>query len=167
MCCTPFIIHDTVLCCASAISQRNNDENRDIGDRSLSLNRLPQTALYLLDGSELLLVIHGPGIIAGLFLPILGAVLDAMLILVKGSKITLTPVFDLQCDFLVLLKQRDGFKIRVLVEFDEGGRKEPSMFAVDGQVTTKVVIVRYPDAKDGDSTGAIVANTEAAAKGRG
>ncbi|GMP53063.1 hypothetical protein CsSME_00018648 [Camellia sinensis var. sinensis] len=39
------------------------------------------TATYLSSGSELLLEILGPGIIGGLFLPILGALPDAMLIL--------------------------------------------------------------------------------------
>lgn len=38
-------------------------------------------ATYLSDGSELLLDILGPGIIGGLFLPVLGALPDAMLIL--------------------------------------------------------------------------------------
>nr|DAD21138.1 TPA_asm: hypothetical protein HUJ06_022601 [Nelumbo nucifera] len=41
-------------------------------------------ASYLSDGSELLLAILGPGLIGGLFLPILGALPDAMLILVSG-----------------------------------------------------------------------------------
>ncbi|XP_050247778.1 sodium/calcium exchanger NCL-like [Quercus robur] len=41
-------------------------------------------AKSLSDGSELLLEILGPGIIGGLFLPILGALPDAMLILVSG-----------------------------------------------------------------------------------
>ncbi|XP_062011529.1 sodium/calcium exchanger NCL-like [Rosa rugosa] len=41
-------------------------------------------ATYLTNGSELLLEILGPGIIGGLFLPILGALPDAMLILVSG-----------------------------------------------------------------------------------
>ncbi|XP_059284032.1 sodium/calcium exchanger NCL-like [Lycium ferocissimum] len=41
-------------------------------------------ATYLSSGSELLLEILGPGIIGGLFLPILGALPDAMLILVSG-----------------------------------------------------------------------------------
>lgn len=41
-------------------------------------------ATYLSGGSELLLEILGPGIIGGLFLPILGALPDAMLILVSG-----------------------------------------------------------------------------------
>ncbi|KAH7860746.1 hypothetical protein Vadar_017591 [Vaccinium darrowii] len=41
-------------------------------------------ATYLSHGSELLLEILGPGIIGGLFLPILGALPDAMLILVSG-----------------------------------------------------------------------------------
>ncbi|KAM5586192.1 sodium/calcium exchanger NCL [Rosa sericea] len=41
-------------------------------------------ATYLSKGSELLLEILGPGIIGGLFLPILGALPDAMLILVSG-----------------------------------------------------------------------------------
>ncbi|KAM5586194.1 hypothetical protein ABKV19_005216 [Rosa sericea] len=41
-------------------------------------------ATYLSTGSELLLEILGPGIIGGLFLPILGALPDAMLILVSG-----------------------------------------------------------------------------------
>jgi len=38
-------------------------------------------ATYLSDGSELLLEILGPGVIGGLFLPILGALPDALLIL--------------------------------------------------------------------------------------
>ncbi|KAG6637234.1 hypothetical protein I3843_11G160600 [Carya illinoinensis] len=42
------------------------------------------SATYLSKGSELLLEILGPGIIGGLFLPILGALPDAMLILVSG-----------------------------------------------------------------------------------
>lgn len=41
-------------------------------------------ATYLSDGSELLLEILGPGVIGGLFLPILGALPDALLILVSG-----------------------------------------------------------------------------------
>lgn len=41
-------------------------------------------ATYLSNGSELLLEILGPGIVGGLFLPILGALPDAMLILVSG-----------------------------------------------------------------------------------
>ncbi|GAV64038.1 Na_Ca_ex domain-containing protein/EF_hand_5 domain-containing protein [Cephalotus follicularis] len=41
-------------------------------------------ATYLSNGSELLLEILGPGIIGGLFLPVLGALPDAMLILVSG-----------------------------------------------------------------------------------
>lgn len=40
-----------------------------------------QAATYLSSGSELLLEILGPGIVGGLFLPILGALPDAMLIL--------------------------------------------------------------------------------------
>lgn len=42
-------------------------------------------ATYLSDGSELLLEILGPGIVGGLFLPILGALPDAMLILGNSS----------------------------------------------------------------------------------
>lgn len=38
-------------------------------------------ATYLSGGSELLLEILGPGIVGGLFLPMLGALPDAMLIL--------------------------------------------------------------------------------------
>ncbi|KAL3821233.1 hypothetical protein ACJIZ3_007138 [Penstemon smallii] len=41
-------------------------------------------AMYLSEGSELLLEILGPGIVGGLFLPVLGALPDAMLILVSG-----------------------------------------------------------------------------------
>ncbi|XP_047316411.1 sodium/calcium exchanger NCL-like [Impatiens glandulifera] len=41
-------------------------------------------ATYLSNGSELLLEILGPGLIGGLFLPMLGALPDAMLILVSG-----------------------------------------------------------------------------------
>uniref|UniRef100_A0A2N9GHG9 Sodium/calcium exchanger membrane region domain-containing protein n=1 Tax=Fagus sylvatica TaxID=28930 RepID=A0A2N9GHG9_FAGSY len=41
-------------------------------------------ASYLSHGSELLLEILGPGIVGGLFLPILGTLPDAMLILVSG-----------------------------------------------------------------------------------
>uniref|UniRef100_A0A2P2JRC5 Uncharacterized protein MANES_15G090800 n=1 Tax=Rhizophora mucronata TaxID=61149 RepID=A0A2P2JRC5_RHIMU len=41
-------------------------------------------ATYLSSGSELLLEILGPGIVGGLFLPMLGAFPDAMLILVSG-----------------------------------------------------------------------------------
>lgn len=41
-------------------------------------------ATYLSSGSELLLQILGPGIIGGLFLPVLGALPDALLILVSG-----------------------------------------------------------------------------------
>uniref|UniRef100_A0A2N9FQ92 Sodium/calcium exchanger membrane region domain-containing protein n=1 Tax=Fagus sylvatica TaxID=28930 RepID=A0A2N9FQ92_FAGSY len=41
-------------------------------------------ASYLSNGSELLLEILGPGIVGGLFLPILGTLPDAMLILVSG-----------------------------------------------------------------------------------
>ncbi|XP_031101519.1 sodium/calcium exchanger NCL-like [Ipomoea triloba] len=41
-------------------------------------------ATYLSSGSELLLQLLGPGLIGGLFLPILGALPDAMLILVSG-----------------------------------------------------------------------------------
>ncbi|KAL6629413.1 hypothetical protein ACP70R_029178 [Stipagrostis hirtigluma subsp. patula] len=43
-----------------------------------------KAATYLSAGSELLLEILGPGIVGGLFLPILGALPDAMLILVSG-----------------------------------------------------------------------------------
>ncbi|GJN19446.1 hypothetical protein PR202_gb06725 [Eleusine coracana subsp. coracana] len=43
-----------------------------------------KSATYLSAGSELLLAILGPGIVGGLFLPILGALPDAMLILVSG-----------------------------------------------------------------------------------
>ncbi|KAI4322992.1 hypothetical protein L6164_022636 [Bauhinia variegata] len=43
-----------------------------------------KAATYLSNGSELLLEILGPGIVGGLFLPILGALPDAMLILVSG-----------------------------------------------------------------------------------
>ncbi|KAF5478600.1 hypothetical protein F2P56_005143 [Juglans regia] len=42
------------------------------------------SATYLSNGSEVLLEILGPGIVGGLVLPILGAVPDAMLILVSG-----------------------------------------------------------------------------------
>ncbi|KAK9078214.1 hypothetical protein SSX86_002271 [Deinandra increscens subsp. villosa] len=42
------------------------------------------SATYLSAGSELMLEILGPGIVGGLFLPILGALPDAMLILVSG-----------------------------------------------------------------------------------
>ncbi|XP_031494779.1 sodium/calcium exchanger NCL2-like [Nymphaea colorata] len=41
-------------------------------------------ARYLSEGSELLLQILGPGIVGGLFLPVLGALPDALLILVSG-----------------------------------------------------------------------------------
>ncbi|KAM7251565.1 hypothetical protein ACFE04_023448 [Oxalis oulophora] len=41
-------------------------------------------ATYLSSGSELLLEILGPGLVGGLFLPMLGALPDAMLILVSG-----------------------------------------------------------------------------------
>ncbi|KAL5729966.1 hypothetical protein ACHQM5_002853 [Ranunculus cassubicifolius] len=41
-------------------------------------------ARYLSSGSEMLLEILGPGIIGGLFLPVLGALPDALLILVSG-----------------------------------------------------------------------------------
>nr|AFK39630.1 unknown [Lotus japonicus] len=40
-----------------------------------------KAATFLSNGSELLLEILGPGIVGGLFLPILGALPDAMLIL--------------------------------------------------------------------------------------
>ncbi|KAJ3702174.1 hypothetical protein LUZ61_005879 [Rhynchospora tenuis] len=43
-----------------------------------------KAATFLSSGSELLLEIMGPGIVGGLFLPILGALPDAMLILVSG-----------------------------------------------------------------------------------
>lgn len=43
-----------------------------------------KAATYLSAGSELLLEILGPGIVGGLFLPILGALPDALLILVSG-----------------------------------------------------------------------------------
>ncbi|XP_054815824.1 sodium/calcium exchanger NCL-like [Prosopis cineraria] len=43
-----------------------------------------KAATYLSGGSELLLEILGPGIVGGLFLPMLGALPDAMLILVSG-----------------------------------------------------------------------------------
>ncbi|KAL2331381.1 hypothetical protein Fmac_018962 [Flemingia macrophylla] len=43
-----------------------------------------KSATFLSNGSELLLEILGPGIVGGLFLPILGALPDAMLILVSG-----------------------------------------------------------------------------------
>ncbi|KAL8242631.1 hypothetical protein R6Q59_012933 [Mikania micrantha] len=41
-------------------------------------------AKYLSTGCELMLEILGPGVVGGLFLPILGALPDAMLILVSG-----------------------------------------------------------------------------------
>ncbi|KAL9248579.1 Sodium/calcium exchanger NCL-like protein [Drosera capensis] len=41
-------------------------------------------ATFLSNGSELLLEVMGPGIVGGLFLPVLGALPDAMLILVSG-----------------------------------------------------------------------------------
>lgn len=44
-------------------------------------------ATFLSNGSELLLEILGPGIVGGLFLPILGALPDAMLIL--GNQLTI------------------------------------------------------------------------------
>jgi len=43
-----------------------------------------KAATFLSSGSELLLEILGPGIVGGLFLPILGALPDALLILVSG-----------------------------------------------------------------------------------
>ncbi|KAG0500475.1 hypothetical protein HPP92_000547 [Vanilla planifolia] len=43
-----------------------------------------KAATFLSGGSELLLEILGPGIVGGLFLPILGALPDALLILVSG-----------------------------------------------------------------------------------
>uniref|UniRef100_A0A5B7A0T4 EF-hand domain-containing protein n=1 Tax=Davidia involucrata TaxID=16924 RepID=A0A5B7A0T4_DAVIN len=43
-----------------------------------------QAATFLSNGSELLLEILGPGLVGGLLLPILGALPDAMLILVSG-----------------------------------------------------------------------------------
>ncbi|KAL5212000.1 hypothetical protein ABZP36_022847 [Zizania latifolia] len=43
-----------------------------------------KAATYLSSGSEMLLQILGPGIVGGLFLPILGALPDAMLILFSG-----------------------------------------------------------------------------------
>ncbi|CAN6482724.1 unnamed protein product [Victoria cruziana] len=42
------------------------------------------SAKYVSEGSELLLQILGPGIVGGLFLPVLGALPDALLILVPG-----------------------------------------------------------------------------------
>lgn len=42
-------------------------------------------ATFLSNGSELLLEILGPGIVGGLFLPVLGALPDALLILGKSS----------------------------------------------------------------------------------
>uniref|UniRef100_A0A1D1Z7D7 Vacuolar calcium ion transporter n=1 Tax=Anthurium amnicola TaxID=1678845 RepID=A0A1D1Z7D7_9ARAE len=42
------------------------------------------SATYMSDGSELLLKVLGPGVVGGLFLPVLGAVPDALLILVSG-----------------------------------------------------------------------------------
>lgn len=49
-------------------------------------------ATYLSDGSELLLDILGPGIIGGLFLPVLGALPDALLIL--GNSAPSLPLFE-------------------------------------------------------------------------
>ncbi|KAG6516431.1 hypothetical protein ZIOFF_026896 [Zingiber officinale] len=49
-----------------------------------------KAATYLSSGSELLLKIMGPGIVGGLFLPILGALPDAMLILDEGVERQLT-----------------------------------------------------------------------------
>ncbi|WVZ77143.1 hypothetical protein U9M48_025043 [Paspalum notatum var. saurae] len=43
-----------------------------------------KSATYLSAGSELMLQILGPGVVGGLFLPVLGALPDAMLILVSG-----------------------------------------------------------------------------------
>ncbi|KAI4366060.1 hypothetical protein MLD38_021983 [Melastoma candidum] len=48
------------------------------------------SATFLSSGSELLLEILGPGIIGGLFLPMLGALPDALLILVSGLSGTTT-----------------------------------------------------------------------------
>lgn len=50
-------------------------------------------ATYLSGGSELLLEILGPGVVGGLFLPMLGALPDAMLILGTSSVFSL----DLLC----------------------------------------------------------------------
>lgn len=47
-------------------------------------------ATYLSNGSELLLEILGPGIVGGLFLPILGSLPDAILIL--GESLSLLPL---------------------------------------------------------------------------
>ncbi|PKU85755.1 hypothetical protein MA16_Dca027381 [Dendrobium catenatum] len=52
-----------------------------------------KAATFLSGGSELLLEILGPGIIGGLFLPILGALPDALLILGKFRAVSLLSVF--------------------------------------------------------------------------
>jgi hypothetical protein len=56
-------------------------------------------ATYLSNGSELLLEILGPGIIGGLFLPILGALPDAMLIL--GTHFCFVPPIFASFGFLI------------------------------------------------------------------
>lgn len=52
-------------------------------------------ATYLTSGSEMLLKILGPGIIGGLFLPILGALPDAMLIL--GTNLCISIHLPISC----------------------------------------------------------------------
>ena len=61
-------------------------------------------ATYLSNGSELLLEILGPGLVGGLFLPILGALPDAMLILGTNTEIKdLSFLFFFFSRFLVFL----------------------------------------------------------------
>ena len=50
-----------------------------------------KSATYLSAGSELLLEILGPGIVGGLFLPILGALPDALLILGRFTSLRALP----------------------------------------------------------------------------
>ncbi|RWW60280.1 hypothetical protein BHE74_00032738 [Ensete ventricosum] len=67
-----------------------------------------KAATYLSSGSELLLEIMGPGIVGGLFLPILGALPDAMLILGAIMKL---------CSDEVVLSFPSGQRLAVLLSF--------------------------------------------------
>ncbi|GLJ37273.1 hypothetical protein SUGI_0756080 [Cryptomeria japonica] len=59
-------------------------------------------AKFMADGSEELLAVTGPGIIGGLFLPVLGAFPDALLVLGQESSPPsfLLPLFSKQCFYL-------------------------------------------------------------------
>lgn len=82
-------------------------------------------ATYLSSGSELLLEVLGPGIIGGLFLPLLGALPDAILILGLFFLFFLWPFF---LSALVLDLILDG---GCLIQFVNIDKSNDSFFVVD------------------------------------